>query len=125
MDVGGKYQRHLQTAFTSVRSDRRSVKAHLADLWRYEFEVAVQVARLKSALEENICRALLLVARGTPGTELSVHTLSLFGRALVGPLLFEVISGPHRGQVFSYLPNAPDKPLKQHHTWAEFYTYLG
>ncbi|MFK3773429.1 NEL-type E3 ubiquitin ligase domain-containing protein [Pseudomonas sp. NPDC089406] len=134
-NIGGRYQAYLQGHFAPddpVKLD--ALNQQLAAALRGNLEARARLARLTGDLDEQGYRQLLaLVATGATvpaGTAvLKPFTLRLLGKAVVGPVVFEVRQSNKpdaRVQgLIAWFPGDPHLELGQHASWERFYQGLG
>lgn len=131
LDLGGQYQKHLDDVLNPDDEQRRQqVLDLLCDDKRAALAAHAWCSYLKDDIDTAAQLLLLDLAKGSlvPDRLQSwahVSSLQLLGFDVPGTLLLEVAEGGQHwyeqalaGQVLLYLPNDPNRPLRQCNSWA-------
>ncbi|MDD0973921.1 NEL-type E3 ubiquitin ligase domain-containing protein [Pseudomonas fontis] len=142
LDLGGRYQRHLDEVFQTFRGrSGESVATLLAADKLHSFELQAHLGYLKGTLDEALYRMLLQVVEHEPGVALDGQpvryaTLQVLDCTVQGAVVFEVLGdwmpGVIRGsyqrpvnQLVVYLPSDAQQPFRQFRSWRALGMDLG
>ncbi|HEX8596635.1 MAG TPA: NEL-type E3 ubiquitin ligase domain-containing protein [Pseudomonas sp.] len=150
LDLGGKYQAHLNSLFGPSDEAETPVSRAFSLKERTRFEVLCHIARMRNHLSEEVYKVMLEVAnpdgkpewRGGPVCyrELELketpHAQGSPGYLLYGMFMIEACQpeqwtfslSPHPGNeqrpVVVYMPGEPEHPLREYASVDEFLSYL-
>ncbi|MDD0973922.1 NEL-type E3 ubiquitin ligase domain-containing protein [Pseudomonas fontis] len=135
LDLGGRYQRHLQEVFEQAGASPAQSPVQLlkADM-RCHFEVQAHLSHMKEEIDFAAYGMLMQLAHGNAEVTYARYTvrtvqLQALGCRVHDVLVFEVLSelmiSTTRGltlqpvrQLVVYLPGAPERPFRQYASWA-------
>jgi len=134
VDVGGRYQRHLESILLGPGERSKQVETLLEDSARANLEADVRLAVLKGEIDERLYLQFLPVLStvavvDSDTTRLLPFDLRVLGKQLRGVLAFEarrggLTSAPLEGVVL-WVPDDPHGPLQRFATWDELWHGLG
>jgi Leucine-rich repeat (LRR) protein len=134
VDVGGRYQRHLESILLVPGVKGKQVETLLEDSARANLEADVRLAVLKGEIDERLYLQFLPVLStvavvDSDTTRLLPFDLRVLGKQLRGVLAFEarrggLTSAPLEGVVL-WVPDDPHGPLQRFATWDELWHGLG
>ncbi|SMF30557.1 MULTISPECIES: leucine-rich repeat domain-containing protein [unclassified Pseudomonas] len=134
VDVGGRYQHHLESILLGPGEKSKRVEALLEDSARANLEADVRLAVLKGEIDERVYLQFLPVLStvavvDSDTTRLLPFDLRVLGKQLRGVLAFEarrggLTSAPLEGVVL-WVPDDPHGPLQRFATWDELWHGLG
>ncbi|MEN8638329.1 NEL-type E3 ubiquitin ligase domain-containing protein [Pseudomonas sichuanensis] len=127
LDVGKRYQEHLQARFDA------DLRHQMADDGRLGLGVAAQIAAMKDEIDEDVLSLLLKASDGQLITHpdsafISVQALDLLDCPIDGALLFVLsddLAGTAIKGLVCYLPGAPQAVLKRYDSWTHMNAGLG
>lgn len=142
LDLGARYQRHLDEVLAPADSVARArIDTLLADDAKASLEVAAHRGYLQKTLDLPAYTLLQQVIAGAPELTYGPHQVrcrgfSLLGCTVQGAVAFEAWGEPPPGavrwsdaglirQVVVWLPNDPLQPLRQYPSWYAFAIALG
>jgi len=134
VDVGGRYQRHLESILLGPGDKGKQVETLLEGSARANLEADVRLAVLKGEIDERLYLQFLPVLStvavvDSDTTRLLPFDLRVLGKQLRGVLAFEarrggLTSAPLEGVVL-WVPDDPHGPLQRFATWDELWLGLG
>ncbi len=116
LDLGGQYQKHLREVLEPDDPlHRQQIIDLLGDDKRAALAAHARCALLKGEIDANAERLLLALASDSPTPDISIGHLQLLGFDVHGALLLAASASHPKlaGQVLLYLPNDPDRALRQ------------
>lgn len=131
LDLGKRYQAHIQSVVTPQGDDERVALAQqLQAFHQQQFALSVEIAWMQAQgrISAQVYSLLKQLALGQgenltlDGKPVTCAALNIFGSLLVGPLLI----GPDRQsserieRVVVYIPNDPQQPIKEYASSADF-----
>ncbi|HEX8596632.1 MAG TPA: NEL-type E3 ubiquitin ligase domain-containing protein [Pseudomonas sp.] len=138
LDLGGRYQRHLDSIFKPASADGQPAELTAAavaqafmDSERDAVEVLAHIARMKGHLSQTGHEMLLEVVKpdgavqwnGKPVRYRQLHMLDTYafaGSCLFGALLIEPDEAGEDLPCVVYMPGEPDTPIKEYACFTDF-----